>query len=74
MTFYELYRKIDEKFPASLSCDWDNDGIMCAPNLEKQVKDALIALDITDDVVDYAIKNGRKKSWRCDQSKYFKTC
>lgn len=58
MTFYELYRKIDEKFPASLSCDWDNDGIMCAPNLKKQVKDALIALDITDDVVDYAIKNG----------------
>lgn len=58
MTFYELYKKIDEKFPSSLSCDWDNDGIMCAPNLEKQVKKILISLDITDAVVEYAVKNG----------------
>ncbi len=58
MTFYELYRKIDEKFPPSLSCDWDNDGIMCAPNLEKRVESILISLDVTDEVIDYAIKNG----------------
>ena len=56
MTFYELYKKIDSLYPKSLSCEWDNDGIMCMSNPDNQVKKVLISLDITEDVVDFAIK------------------
>lgn len=58
MTFYELYKILDERFPTSLRCEWDNDGIMCTSNLENEVKRVLIALDVTMDTVRYAIENG----------------
>lgn len=55
MTFYELYTELDKRFPKSLSCDWDNDGIMCADDLKKSVKKVLISLDVTSSTVEYAI-------------------
>ena len=58
MTFYELYTSLGSKFPKELSCEWDNDGIMCADDLNAQVKKVLITLDITDEAVSYAIENG----------------
>lgn len=58
MTFRQLYNELDKMFPKSLSCEWDNDGIMCMPNPDSEVKNVLISLDITEDVVDFAIKNG----------------
>ncbi len=58
MTVRELYDFLDKKIPASLSCGWDNDGLMCCPDGKAQVKKVLIALDITDRTVDYAISNG----------------
>ena len=58
MTFYELYKGLEAHFPKTLSCDWDNDGIMCADELNKPVKKVLIALDVTDEVVNFAIKKG----------------
>ena len=58
MTFYELYQMLDEKFPRELSCEWDNDGIMCADDFNAPVKRVLIALDVTDETIDYAEKNG----------------
>lgn len=51
----QLYKYLNEKIPTSLSCEWDNDGLMCCPDSEKQVERVLIALDITERVVDYAI-------------------
>ena len=58
MTFYELYKNLTKLYPEELRCEWDNDGIMCVDNLEKEVKRVLIALDVTVDTVEYAIKNG----------------
>ncbi len=58
MTTIELYNFLDKLIPASLSCDWDNDGLMCCPNKDAEVKKALIALDITERTVDYAIAGG----------------
>ena len=58
MTFRELYNKLNEKFPDTLRCEWDNDGIMCAADLEKSVEKVLFTLDVTMDAVDYAIENG----------------
>ncbi len=57
MTVRELYDFLHKKIPASLSCDWDNDGLMCCPDGEAQVEKVLIALDITERTVDYAIEN-----------------
>ena len=55
MTVAELYARLNELIPASLSCEWDNDGIMCLPEPEREVRSVLIALDITEAVVDSAV-------------------
>ena len=56
MTVRELYDYLNEKIPASLSCDWDNDGLMCCPCPDATVKKVLIALDVTVEVVKQAIE------------------
>ena len=58
MKVRELYSSLDKRIPRSLSCSWDNDGLMCCPNGAKEVKKVLIALDVTGAVVDYAVNNG----------------
>ena len=58
MKIKELYAELNEKYPTALSCEWDNDGIMCADNLDNEVKNVLVALDVTESTVDYAIENG----------------
>lgn len=58
MTVRELYDFLNNKIPASLSCSWDNDGLMCCPDGKAPVKKVLIALDITERTVDHAVKNG----------------
>ena len=58
MTFYQLYTVLNEKYPKELSCEWDNDGLMCSFDLNRQVKSILVALDVTMDTVKYAIDNG----------------
>ena len=58
MTVKEIYRRFEKLLPKELSEEWDNDGLMCAPNWEKQVRRALVTLDVTEDIVDYAIESG----------------
>lgn len=58
MTVKELYERLDLKIPRSLSCDWDNDGLMCCPDGKREVKKVLIALDVTADAVSEAISGG----------------
>ncbi len=58
MTVKQLYEKFERLLPASESEAWDNDGLMCAPDGEKEVKRALVTLDVTEDIVDYAIESG----------------
>ena len=58
MNVRELYRALDYRIPRSLSCDWDNDGLMCCPNSNREVGRVLIALDVTSDTVEHAIKGG----------------
>lgn len=54
----ELYAHLDSKIPSSLSCDWDNDGLMCAPAPEKEVKRVLVTLDITAEAIEKARSEG----------------
>ena len=56
MTVRELYSIFNEKIPKSLSCEGDNDGLMCCPDGKKEVKRVLIALDVTSDAIEWAIK------------------
>lgn len=58
MTFYELYNSLSRLYPIELRCEWDNDGIMCASDLNANVKKALVALDVTMETIDFAIENG----------------
>jgi len=58
MTVSTLYKTLDEKIPRTLSCEWDNDGLMCCANGSKEVKKVLISLDVTGDIVDLACDNG----------------
>ena len=44
-----------ERIPESLREEWDNDGIMCATDLLAEVNNILLTLDVTEEVVDYAI-------------------
>ena len=55
MIIKELYDKMSEFMPEYLSEEWDNDGIMCCPDPTVDCKNVLIALDVTEEIVDYAI-------------------
>lgn len=60
MKVSELYAFLNQRIPKSLSCEWDNDGLMCCPDPERRVRRVLVVLDITEDMVDVAVKE------RCD--------
>ncbi len=58
MTVTELYKKLCQYFPEDLRCEWDNDGIMVCPDSSAEVKKVLLSLDVTEEIVDYAIDQG----------------
>ena len=55
MTVKEIYEKICDRIPCELSEPWDNDGLMCSPDTSGEISRVLVALDVTEEVVDYAI-------------------
>lgn len=54
----EIYSHLDSLFPRSLSCSWDNDGLMVCPDSSGKVKKVLLALDVTQKVANEAICGG----------------
>lgn len=58
MKIRELYEQLNRIIPRSLSCEWDNDGLMCCPDPDREVKKALFCLDVSDGAVELAIKEG----------------
>ena len=58
MTVREIYDSLIERIPDTLAEAWDNDGLMCASDDTKEVKRALVTLDVTEEMVDYAIASG----------------
>lgn len=58
MKALELYQYLDARIPSSLSCEWDNDGLMCCSAPDREVKKVLLALDITEEVVETAVREG----------------
>ena len=57
ITIKELYEKFSERIPKELSEAWDNDGLMCCADGSALPKRVLVTLDVTEDVVDYAIES-----------------
>ncbi len=58
MTVRELYAALSSRIPPTLSEEWDNDGLMCCPDPDREVKKALFALDVTDAAVAHAVATG----------------
>ena len=58
MTVRELYERLSDRIPEALSEEWDNDGLMCCADDQREVKRVLISLDVTEEIVDYALGNG----------------
>ena len=57
MKVTELYKYFDESIPCELSEDWDNDGRMLISS-DKDIKNVLVALDVTPEVAEVAVKGG----------------
>lgn len=60
MKVSELYAFLESRIPRALSCEWDNDGLMCCPDPEREVHRVLLALDVTEAITDLAVEQ------RCD--------
>ncbi len=57
MKTLEFYKELCKIIPRELSCEWDHDGLEVCPDGENEVKRILISLDVTDEVIDRAIKD-----------------
>ena len=57
-TVSEIHSYLDTLLPRSLSCEWDNDGLMVTGDKNAEVKKILFTLDITMQAVEYAEKIG----------------
>ena len=58
MTVREIYEMLSDRIPEDLREEWDNDGIMCCADDLAAVNRVLVTLDVTEEIVDYAIDNG----------------
>lgn len=58
MNVNDLYAYLDQKIPRELSCPWDNDGLMCCPDGEREVRRVLLCLDVTPPAIECAIEHG----------------
>ncbi len=54
----ELVSFFDERIPSSLSCEWDNDGVMVCIDKEAPVKRIMFTLDVTVRALEYADAHG----------------
>lgn len=58
MNAKQLYQLFEERIPVALREPWDNDGAMCLPDGSSEICRVLVALDVTEEIVDYAIERG----------------
>ena len=58
MTVKELYARLEEKIPKELSCSWDNDGLMCCPDENREIRRVLVVLDVTAEIIEQGIAGG----------------
>ena len=54
----EIHTYLETLLPRSLSCEWDNDGLMVCIDPDTEVKTVVFALDVTPAVIAYAQDHG----------------
>ena len=57
MKVFDIYEKIDWYYPFLTACDFDNVGLLVGDK-NTEVTSAVVALDCTNDVVDFAVEKG----------------
>jgi dinuclear metal center YbgI/SA1388 family protein len=55
MNVKELYQTLSQRIPEDLRESWDNDGLMCSADTSAEVNRVLVTLDVTEEIVDFAI-------------------
>lgn len=58
MTVNNFYNELSNLYPQTLSSSWDNDGLMCCPDPDREIKKVLVSLDATMDAINFAIEGG----------------
>lgn len=58
MKIKDLHKYMNERIPRELSCSWDNDGLMCCPDADREVQRILFCMDVTPDAIEQAIEGG----------------
>ena len=58
MKLSEFYTFLEKRIPKQYACAWDNDGLMCAADMNAEVRRVLCTLDVTEDALAYAANNG----------------
>lgn len=58
MKLIQLYEELECRYPRTLSCAWDNDGLMVCPSPEKEVRRVMLALDATNAAIRAAADAG----------------
>lgn len=58
MTIQTLVTHLDRLYPKSLSCSWDNDGLLCCGDPSRELRKVLVSLDATKAAIHYAAENG----------------
>jgi putative NIF3 family GTP cyclohydrolase 1 type 2 len=56
LSLNDVIAKLDNFAPKSLAASWDNVGLLVQPVTEKNVKKILLTNDLTEDVVEEAVK------------------
>ena len=58
MNINGFVERLKELYPDALACGWDNDGLMCSPGAVREVEKVLVALDATEEALNYAAEHG----------------
>lgn len=58
MKLRELHAALEARIPKEYACTWDNDGLMCSPDADAEVRRVLCTLDVTDAALLHAAENG----------------
>ena len=58
MKIRDLDKELSVFYPASLSCDWDNDGLLVSPDPDAEITGVLVSLEVTDGAIEETEKYG----------------
>lgn len=58
MKIRDFINEMDKLYPKSIAAPWDRDGLQCCADPEGELHRVLVALDATEEVVEYAANGG----------------